>query len=162
MHFHAGAFICAKWINMNQVVKLEEISRELAIFVQRRCGCLISITSAWFTCHHDAQHVIYYKAGVGVSTVGVSREELEAALEEWPRTHRSILLQGQRLSVEQNCPVIINSMNEEVCKLTTAPTMVSIITFLLTVAADFVVTLLGTVAMVLLIYFIYAKRSKKK
>ena len=32
---------------------------------------------------------------------------LEAALEEWHRTHRSILLQGQRLTVEQNCPVII-------------------------------------------------------
>ena len=97
------------------------------------------------------------------TVVGVSREEVEAALKEWPRTHRSILLQGQRLSVEENCLVIIDSLEDEVeCQLTTTPAMVSAITFLLTVVAVFVVTLLGTVAILLFIHFICAKRSKKK
>ena len=109
---------CTEWINTtNQLVAFEMIGQELVAFIQQRCGCVFppsSITSPQFTCHSDAQHVVY-RASVGVSTVGVSREELEAALEEWPRTHRSILLQGQRLSVEQNCPVLITSFDEETC-----------------------------------------------
>ena len=163
LYFYAGAIICTEWIKLDQVtIKLEEISRELAIFVQWRCGCAFPpsiISSPQFTCHHGTQHVIY-RASVGVSTVGMSREELEAALEEWPRTHRSILLQGQRLSVEQNCPVIINSLEDEgeceltttpVISLTTTPVMVSLTTFLLTMAAVFIITLLGAVVSTVLI-----------
>ena len=100
---------------------------------------------------------------MGVSTVGVSREELEAALEEWPRTHRSILLQGQRLSVEQNCPVIIDSLKDEgECQLTTKQDTVSTTTYVLSMAALFVVTLLGTVVMMLLIQLLWTKTNKKK
>ena len=150
---------------MNQVIKLEEISRKLAVFVQWTCGCAFPpsiITSTQFTCHHDVEHVTY-RASVGVSTVGVSREEVEAALEEWPRTHRSILLQGQRLSVEQNCPVIINSLEDEgECQPTTTPATVSVTTFALSMAALFVVTLLGTVAMVLLIQLLCTKTNRKR
>ena len=149
-----GTLTCPEWIGWNQQEKFEEIGQDLSVFIQQRCGCVFppsSITSPQFTCHSDAQHVVY-RASVGVSTVGVSREELEAALEEWPRTHRSILLQGQRLSVEQNCPVIINSLEDEgECELTTTSVTVSLTTFLLTMAAVFIVSLLGAVALIVFI-----------
>ena len=164
LYFYDDVSICTEWINTNQVTKLMEINRELAVFVQQRwmCGCVPPpsiITSSQFTCHHDAEHVIY-RASVSVSAVGVSREELE----EWPRTHRSILLQGQKLSVEENCPVIINSLEDEgECQLTSTPVMISLTTFLLTMAAVFIVTLLAAVASTVLIQlFCCTSRYRKK
>ena len=64
-----------------------------------------------------------YRASV--STGSLNRQELVATLEEWPEVHRSILLQGGRLSVDDTCPVIIQSLDEEECEGPSQAEMVS-------------------------------------
>ena len=84
-----------------------------------------------------------YRASV--STDILSRQQLLAALEEWPRVHRSILLRGVRLSVDDTCPVIIQSLDEEECEWPSQPEMRS--TFLATMVSVLVIAiLLGMVA----------------
>ena len=61
-----------------------------------------------------------YRASVSANTLG-----LVATLEEWPRVHRSIVLQGERLSVDDTCPVIIQSLDEEECEWPSQAEMVS-------------------------------------
>ncbi len=46
-----------------------------------------------------------YRAGASYESL--AREELEAALEEWPELHRSILMRGDTLCVEDTCPTVI-------------------------------------------------------
>jgi hypothetical protein len=121
-----GDIRCPGWITTNQFIKFEQLAMELAVFIQQRCGCPFpssNITTPQFTCHpsHD-QHVTYRAS---ISTGTLARQELVAALEEWPRVHRSILLQGERLSVDDTCPVIIQSLDEEGCEVSSPPVMVS-------------------------------------
>ena len=76
-----------------------------------------------------------YRASV--STGSLNRLELVAALEEWPRVHRSIVLQGGRLSVDDKCHIIIQSLDEEECEGPSQPAMpmVALSTFLATVVS---------------------------
>jgi hypothetical protein len=108
-----GDIRCLGWIATDQLMNFNQIATGLTVFIQQRCGCPFSITTPQFTCHpsHD-QHVTYRAS---ISTGTLARQELVAALEEWPRVHRSILLQGERLSVDDTCPVIIQSLDEEGC-----------------------------------------------
>ena len=151
-----GTTTCTEWIGTtNQLTAFEMIGQELVEFIQQRCGCVFppsSITSPQFTCHRDAQHVIY-RASMSMSEVGVSREEVEAVLEEWPRTHRSILLQGQRLNVEENCPVIISSLEDEgECELSTTPISISLTTVLIASSIVLSLACLGFSAMGMYIF----------
>ena len=170
LHFY-GEIMCTGG------TELEEIGQELSMFIQQRCGgCVFppsSITSPQLTCHRDTQQHVTYRASVSVPAVGVSREDLEAALEEWPRKHRSILLQGQRLNVEENCPVIIHALDEGECDLTIAsstptvlvsPTMFSAspITLPVTVAVVVAVTVLGSASVVtVVIGFLFIRKKRK-
>ena len=100
-----GDNTCIEWIDTDQLIKFQQIVMELTMFIQQRCGCSSSITTPRFTCHQSHKHHVTYRASV--STGSLSRQELVAVLEEWPRVHRSILLQGERLSVDNTCPIII-------------------------------------------------------
>ena len=76
-----------------------------------------------------------YRASV---STGSLNRLLVAALEEWPGVHRSILLQGERLSVDDKCPVVIRSLDEEECEVPSQPAampMVALSTFLATVVS---------------------------
>ena len=47
-------------------------------------------------------------------------------LEAWTRSRRSILIQGEELSVDDTCVVIIQSLEDQVCEVSTEPvTMIS-------------------------------------
>jgi hypothetical protein len=148
-HFY-GFFTCSEWIDANSIHKFEQIAMILAVFIQQRCGCPSSsnITTPQFTCRpsHD-QHVTYRAS---ISTGTLARQELVAALEEWPRVHRSFLLQGERLSVDDTCPVIIQSLDEEECDVygPSQPTMVSSQAVIVTLST-FLATLIPLVVAVI-------------
>ena len=79
-------------------------------------------------------------------------------LEAWPRSHRSILIQGEELSVDDTCVVIIQSLDDEMCKVSvsTEPVVVSSVTltissFIITLMAVLITSVLATVAMVIAI-----------
>ena len=138
------------WINTDRLGKFEEMAMELAVFVGQSCDCPFppsSITTPRFTCHPPHVQHVTYRASVAVSMGQLSREGLVSALEEWPRTHRSILIQGERLSVEEQCPVIIQSLEEEEeCEIhtpppTTPPATVALTTFLIGMGSTVVVTM---------------------
>ena len=102
-------------------------------------------------------------------------------LEAWPRSHRSILIQGEELSVDDTCVVIIQSLEDQVCEVSTeSVTMIStsrevtstatepvvvyvtsvtvtISTFVVTIVAVLIIAVLATVAIVIAISI----RSKK-
>ena len=93
-------------------------------------------------------------------------------LEVWPRSRRSILIQGEELSVDDTCVVIIQSLEDQVCEVSTEPVVVTstatepvvvtsvtvtISTFVITVVAVLIIAVVATVAMVIAISI----RSKK-
>jgi hypothetical protein len=140
LHFHVPT--CTEWIVTEQLGKLQEIAFELVVYVRKRCDCPFqssSIISPGFTCQQQPPYV-KYSASVVVSMI--SREVLVSALKEWPSVHRSILIHGEKLSVEEECPVIIQSA-DGVCEITTAPEALS--TLLIVTAA------LGALGVLLLI-----------
>ena len=153
LHLH-GVGTCTEWSSDNQLVKLQEIALELAMFTQQRCACPFppsTITTPRFTCHPPhPQHVIY-RASVDVTAVQLERVELIAMLEAWPRRHRSILIQGEELSVDDTCVVIIQSLEDQVCEVSTEPVVVSltISTFIITLIAVFIIAVLATVTTVI-------------
>jgi hypothetical protein len=103
---------------------------------------------------------VTYRASISTGTP--AGQELVAALEEWPRVHRSILLQGKRMSVGDTCPVIIQSLNVEECEVFTIsqPVMVTLSTFLAAVIS--IAGVLGSVTMVMMILLMCALRYKKR
>ena len=90
-------------------------------------------------------------------------------LEAWPRSRRSILIQGEELSVDDSCVVIIQSLEDQVCGVSTVSTStevtstatepvvvtsvttVTISTFVITVVAVLIIAVLATVAIVIAI-----------
>jgi hypothetical protein len=76
---------------------------------------------------------VTYRASISTGTL--AGQELVAALEEWPRVHRSILLQGERLSVDDTCPVIIQSLDEEECEVSSPPNLPVMVTLRIFLAA---------------------------
>lgn len=98
-----------------------------------------------------------YRASV--STGELARQDLVAALEAWPRVHRSIFLLGERLSVDDTCPVIIHqSSDEEECEISSQPDAesqtVPLSTFWAAVISVLVIAaVLGSVAVVMIIVF---------
>jgi hypothetical protein len=116
-----GDIRCPGWITTNQFIKFEQ----LAVFIQQRCGCPFpssNITTPQFTCHPSHDQHVTYRASISTSTL--ARQELVTPLEEWVRVHRSLLLQGDRLGVDDMCPVIIQSLDEEECEMSSPPVMV--------------------------------------
>ena len=112
LHLH-GIPKCSEWIDADKLIKFSRIAMELTKFIEPRCGCSFRITTSQFTCRQQHERHVTYRASVSTDTQ--TRQELVAALEEWPRIHGSIFLQGERLSVNDTCPVIIQSLNVEEC-----------------------------------------------
>ena len=85
------------------------------------------------------------------------------ALEEWPGVYRSILLQGERLSVDDMCPVIVHSLNGEECQLQVSgqPGMVTLDAFLATVISGLVLILGLVVVLIILLSFILWSRRRR-
>ena len=113
---------CANWTNTDQIAKLQDMETELAVFIGQRCCCespSTLITRAHFTCpssHPPPPHPQHVTYRASIATTGqLNRTMLEAVLREWPVIHRAILLQGELLSVDDTCPVIISSFEEEEC-----------------------------------------------
>ena len=79
-------------------------------------------------------------------------------LETWPVLHRAVLVQGERLSVEESCAVVTLSPEEQQCTLTSAPPTVSLSTFLVTVV---IFSVLVIVAMVIITIAICAAKQRK-
>ena len=154
-----GDNICIEWIDTDQPIKFQQMVMELTMFIQQRCGCSFlssSITTPQFTCHQSHEHHVTYRASV--STSMLTRQELVAVLEEWPRVHRSILLQGERLSVDNTCPIIIQSLDEEECEGPSQPESVSLSIFLATVIS---VAVIAMVAIALVIVFCTFRKRRK-
>ena len=102
-----------------------------------------------------------YRASVStVYTSTLNKQELIAGLEEWPRVHKSILLQGERLSVDDTCPVIIRSLVEEECEgpMAMQAESVALSIFLATVASVVVVSLVA----IALVIFSCSFRKRRK
>ena len=161
LHLH-GVGTCTEWSSDDQLVKLQEIALELAMFTQQRCACPFppsTITTPQFTCHLPHPQHVTYRASVDVTAVHLERVELIAMLEAWPRSRRSILIQGEELSVDDTCVVIIQSLEDQVCEVSTEsvmvtstePVIVTLSTFVITVVAVFIIAVLATVAMVIVI-----------
>ena len=157
-----GVGTCTEWSSDNQLVKLQEIALELAMFTQQRCACPFPpsiITTPRFTCHPPHPQHVTYRASVNITAVQLERMELIAMLEAWPRSRRSILVQGEELSVDDTCVVIIQSLEVEVCEVSTEsvnvtstePVLVTLTTFLITVVAAFIIAVLATVTMMIAI-----------
>ena len=68
-------------------------------------------------------------------------------LEAWPRSRRSMLIQGEELSVDDTCVVIIQSLEDQVCELSTEPVVVTstepavvtLSTFVISLVAVFII-----------------------
>ena len=161
LHLH-GIGTCTEWSSDNQLVKLQEIALELAMFTQQRCACPFppsTITTARFTCHPPHPQHVTYRASVDITTVQLERVELIAILEAWPRSHRSILIRGEELSVDDTCVVIIQSLEDQVCEVSTEPVVVTstepvvvaLTTFVITVVAVFIIAALVTVVIMTMI-----------
>ena len=159
-----GDNTCIEWINTDQHLKFQQIAMELTMFIQQRCGCPFpspNITTPRFTCHQSREGHVTYRASVStVYTSTLNKQELIAGLEEWPRVHRSILLQGERLSVDNTCPVIIRSLVEKECEgpMASQAGSVTLSIFLATVASVVVVSL---VAIALVIFSCTFRRRRK-
>ena len=155
--------MCDEWISTNQAAKLQEIDAEVTVFVQRKCGCLSTITSSQFFCNHEELHAEHmtYRATVNVSLLGSSREELEDALKEWPRMYRSLQVQGEILHVEENCPVIFHSRMESKCEVAETAATVSLTAFVATVVVSVLIMILETIA-IAVISIILCKLLKNK
>ena len=115
-----GNTSCADWININMLLKSQEIATELAVFVEQRCNCSFPpscVIAPQFTCPPRYPKHVTYRASVNVSSLPaqLDRSMLRGVLEAWPLVHRSVLVQGERLSVEETCPVIIQSREDEHC-----------------------------------------------
>lgn len=163
-----GDFVCTDWVEVNEDVKFGEITKKVAKFVEQSCDCFFlpsNITTPQFTCHQHPtrEHHVTYRASVDVSMAEMPKKELEESLEEWPRVHRSILVQGEWLSVDDTCPVIIQSLEEEECEVTTtSPDTVTLNILLIAVASVLVVAVLGSVAVMMLILFLCKFRKKTR
>ena len=72
-------------------------------------------------------------------------------LEAWPRSRRSILIQGEELSVDDTCVVIIQSLEDQVCEVSTEQVVVTFSTFVITVVVVFIIAVLATVSIVIAI-----------
>jgi hypothetical protein len=107
---------------------------------------------------------VTYRASISTNTL--ARQELVAALEEWPRVHRTILLQGERLSVDDTCPIIIQSLDVEECGPTvmvfSPPAVVTLGTLLAVVTSVSVVLAIGSVTIVTVILLLCIQRYKKR
>ena len=82
-------------------------------------------------------------------------------LETWPVLHRAVLVQGERLSVEESCAVVILSPEEQQCTLTSAPPTVSLSTFLVTVFTVVIFFLLAAVSMVIIAIAMHVSKQRK-
>jgi hypothetical protein len=164
-----GDIRCPGWITTNQFIKFEQLAMELAVFIQQRCGCPFpssNITTPQFTCHPSHDQHVTYRASISTSTL--ARVELVVALEEWQRVHRSILLQGERLSLDDTCPVIIQSLDEEECEVSRMvfspdqPMMVTISTFLAAFVSALVYgAVLGSIAVIIILSLCYLWNKKR-
>ena len=159
-----GDNTCIEWINTDQHLKFQQIAMELTMFIQQKCGCPFpssNITTPQFTCHQSREGHVTYRASVSTMyTSTLTKQELIAGLEEWPRVHRSILLQGERLSVDDMCPVIIQSLDEEECEVPMAsqPGSVALSIFLATVASVVVIALVA----IAIVIFSCSFRKRRK
>ena len=105
-------------------------------------------------------------------------------LEAWPRSRRSILIQGEELSVDDTCVVIIQSLEDQVCEVSTEPVVVTstatepvvvsssrevtsteppvvaLSTFVITVVAVLFIAVLATVAVVIMMIILCYFRHK--
>ena len=165
LHWQVTA-TCAEWIDVNNILKSQEIATELAVFIERRCNCSFPpshITTPQFTCPQDYPQHVTYRASVNVWSLPaqLNRSMLMGVLETWPLIHRSIFIQGERVSVEHNCPVIIQSFEDQQCVPTTAPPTVSLTTFLATVLSLLLIALLAVVAMVIICTIKHRNSSQK-
>ena len=79
---------------------------------------------------------------------------LEAVLREWPVVHRAILLQGELLSVDDTCPVIITSFHEEECNHEVSPNTATVSLGMMSAVA---VAMLALVALVVMAFILYKK-----
>ena len=90
-------------------------------------------------------------------------------LETWPVLHRAVLVQGERLSVEESCAVVILSPEVQQCTLTSVPPVTQAAAaplnmLLVTVLPVTVVVLLVAVAVVMVVVMVHLgyKRKFKK
>ena len=153
-----GSINCTEWIDTYVHVKLQDMGTQLAMFIRQRCCCEFPstlITRAHFTCPSShpppphPQHVTY-RASIA-PTGQLNRTMLEAVLREWPAIHRAILLQGELLSVDHTCPVIISSFDKEcIYEVSSEPVtafVISLGTFLGSVVSAVVVAFVAVMVM---------------
>lgn len=165
---HQEIASCPAWVNRNTLPKLADLNRELAVFIEQRCNCSfppsLLTTSSQFTCVTELPHHVVYRASVELSSLPASlnRSMLVDILETWPVLHRAVLVQGERLSVEESCAVVILSPQEEGhCTLTSAPPTVPLSTFLITLFVVVILFVLTAVAMVIIAMAIHAAKQRK-
>ena len=170
-----GITSCPDWVNRNTLLKLADISRELAVFIEQRCNCSLPpsllTTSSQFTCVAELPQHVVYRASVQLSSLPVplDRSMLVDILETWPVLHRAVLVQGERLSVEESCAVVTLSPEEQQCTLTSTPSepqaaAAPLNMLLVTVLPVTVVVLLIAVAVVMAVVMVHLgyKRKFKK
>ena len=85
-------------------------------------------------------------------------------LETWPVLHRAVLVQGERLSVEESCAVV--TPEEQQCTLTSVPPVtqaaaVPLNMLLVTVLPITVVVLLIAVAIVMVVVMVHLGYKRK-
>ena len=162
-----GIASCPDWVNKNTLLKLADISRELAVFIEQRCNSSLPpsllTTSSQFTCVAELPQHVVYRASVQLSSLPVplDRSMLVDILETWPVLHRAVLVQGERLSVEESCAVVILSPEEQQCTLTSTPPTVSLSTFLVTVFTVIIFFVLVIFSMVIISIATRATKQRK-
>ena len=167
LYLQHGITSCPDWVNRSTLLKLADISRELEVFIEQKCNCSLPpsllTTSSQFTCVAELPQHVVYRASVQLSSLPVplDRSMLVDILETWPVLHRAVLVQGERLSVEESCAVVILSPEEQQCTLTSAPPTVSLSTFLVTVFTVVIFFTLAAVAMVIIFMAIRAAKQRK-
>ena len=158
---------CSDWVNKNTLLKFTDITRELAVFIEQRCNCSLPTslltTSSQFTCVAELPQHVVYRASVQLSSLPVplDRSMLVDILETWPVLHRAVLVQGERLSVEESCAVVILSPEDQQCILTSVPPTVSLSTFLITVFTIVIFFVLAAVAVVITAVAVCVNKHRK-
>ena len=112
--FELLLFFFEHWLIQNEdgVKKMSEIVSDLATLLSERCLCEISPSLfglMQFKCSKNDKVMIIQGRLLGLPTINSS--ELLADMQEWVNSGPSMVVDGIQLNIQEQCTVIINSLN---------------------------------------------------
>ena len=96
--------------------RISEITSAIITNLQQYCGCSVAetyISLAELSCPSEVEEVIF-RARI-YSAPDASNSVLISNLQQWIRSMASIVIQRNRLNLDPNCEVLIQSFSDSIC-----------------------------------------------